>query len=98
MPVTISVCAHLCVLKHARSNGVLTAHTWPVSSFAYIWVKLPLPGPRSESALNSNKWQYEEKAVETDARHGKPGSMGKARRDVFLRCSFCFPKGNQLAQ
>ena len=35
---------------------------------------------------------HEEEAVETDARHGKPGSMGKARRAAFLRCSFCFPK------
>lgn len=34
----------------------------------------------------------EEQTVQTDARHGKPGSMCIAVRAVFLRCSFGFPK------
>lgn len=35
--------------------------------------------------------ESEEDALETDARHGKAGSMGTARSGAFLRCSFCFP-------
>lgn len=39
-----------------------------------------------------------EEAVETDARHGKPGSMGTASRAACFKVFLLFSKGNQLTQ